>query len=262
VQNLSSQHLARLYDEFADTEVTFNAQVILESGLVTSDVRLTLGSRHLDCVLYASSMKHARVIVEMGHAEAELHGSSAASLHFTFRQPEEKAAVSFFVGCRIDSLSEYNPQKTRLRFAALEFTQRAPDALIAILGSLLEIKSNALRRRDQRIVMTADAMKRLGIQSRESCVAIDGTSRRCLLRDLSFGGAKVLLSTDGLPASPQRVLLKLHRCEDPDDTVLNGSVVRVEDVQGHEDLVALSIRYSSDPPISYKQKINSVFAQF
>jgi hypothetical protein len=36
--------------------------------------------------------------------------------------------------------------------------------------------------------------------------------------------------------------------------------VRVEDVEGHDDLVALSIQYSADPPISYKQKINSVFA--
>ena len=30
-------------------------------------------------------------------------------------------------------------------------------------------------------------------------------------------------------------------------------------VEGHDDLVALSIQYNTDPPISYKQKINSVF---
>jgi hypothetical protein len=55
------------------------------------------------------------------------------------------------------------------------------------------------------------------------------------------------------------VLLKLQKCEVKDDTVLDGSIVRVEDVEGHEDLVALSIQYSTDPPISYKQKINNVF---
>ena len=63
----------------------------------------------------------------------------------------------------------------------------------------------------------------------------------------------------GLPPGPRKVMLKLQKCEIRDDTVLDGSIVRVEDVEGHDDLVALSIRYNTDPPISYKQKINSVF---
>ncbi len=69
----------------------------------------------------------------------------------------------------------------------------------------------------------------------------------------------MLLSILGLPRGAEKAQLKLHRCEVQDDTVLDGSIVRVEDVEGHRDLVALSIRYSTDPPISYKQKINSIF---
>ena len=261
MQNLTSQHLARLYEEFADTEVTFNAQVILESGLVTSDVRLTVGARHLPCVLYATSMRGARVIVEVDQAQGDLllKNTAAASLHMGFRRKDDKAPVTFFVPCRIESLSEYSSRRPQVRFASLEFTQKPSDSLIETLGSILEIKSNELRRRDQRIVMTPEVLKQIGLQSRESCLAVEGTPLRCFLRDLSFGGAKVLLSALGLPQRPQKVHLKLGRCEVPDDTILDGSVVRVEDVQGHSELVALSIQYSSDPPISYKQKINSVF---
>ncbi len=262
--NLTSQHLARLYEEFSQTEVTFNTQVILESGLITSEVHLTVGSRHLGCVLYASSMKGARIIIEATPAEEDAlaRNTSTASLHLGFHRKEDKTPVTFFIPCRIESLSEYSARRPLVRFASLEFTQRPSDALVETLGSLLEIKSNELRRRDQRIVMTPDIMKRIGLQSRESCIAVEGTPRRCFLRDLSFGGAKVLLSTLGLPSSPGRVHLKLNRCEAPGEPVLDGSVVRVEDVEGHADLVALSIQYSSDPPISYKQKINSVFSSF
>jgi hypothetical protein len=261
VQNLTAQHLARLYEEFCENEVTFNAQVIIESGLVTSDVHLTVGSHHIPCVLYACSLKGARVIAEIASNTTDLlsHDSLTATLRLGFKQSDEKAPVSFFVPCRIESLSEYNAQRPSARFITLEFTQRPSDALVGILGSLLEIKSNALRRRDQRVAMTPDNMKKIGLQSRESCLAIDGASRRCLLRDLSFGGAKVLLSMLGLPPGPRKVMLKLQKCEIRDDTVLDGSIVRVEDVEGHDDLVALSIRYNTDPPISYKQKINSVF---
>lgn len=260
MQNYTSQHLGQLYELHSDTEVTFNAQVILESGLVTPDVRLTMGSRHLDCVLYACSMKGARIVLEVGPAEADdlIRSASAVALRLTFRQSGDPHPLSFFVTARIESLSEYNPVKPHVRIAFLEFTQRPPDALVAVLGSLLEIKSNAVRRRDQRIAITPEVMRLIGLDSRESCLAIDGTSRRCLLRDLSFGGAKVLLCTIGLPQSPQKVLLKLQRCDVPDDTLLDGNIVRVEDVLGHDDLVALSIKYT-DPPLSYKQKINNLF---
>ena len=167
--------------------------------------------------------------------------------------------MSFMVPCRVESFSEHSAQRPQLRFATLRFTQKPSDVLVSILGCLLEVKTNALRRRDQRIVLTPENMKKIGLDSRESCVAIDGSSLRCFVRDLSFGGAKVLLSMLSLPEGAHKALLKLQRCEVQDDTVLDGSIVRVEDVQGRADLVAVSIRYSRDPPISYKQKINSVF---
>lgn len=262
MQTLTAQHLARLFEEFGGTEVTFNAQVIMESGLVTSDVRLTIGSHHRSCVLYACSMKGARVIVEISRDDHDLlaRSSSMTTLRLSFRQKEEKSPVSFIVPCHAASLSDYNTNKPQLRFATLEFTQKPPDALVNILGSLLEIKTNAIRRRDQRVILTPENMKKIGLDSRESCLSINGAPLRCLVRDLSFGGAKVLLSMLGVPSDARKALLKLQRCEVQDDTVLDSSIVRVEDVQGHDDLVALSLQYATEPPISYKQKINSIFS--
>jgi hypothetical protein len=254
--------MARLFEEFGETEVTFNAQVILESGLVTSDVRLAVGPHHLPCVLYACSMKGARVIVEISRDDGALLARCGfmTTLRLGFRLRDEESPVSFIVPCRAENLSEHTLSKPQMRFASLEFTQKAPDALVSILGSLLEVKTNALRRRDQRVVLTPENMTKIGLESRESCLSIDGSSLRCFLRDLSFGGAKVLLSMLGLPSDPRKAQLKLHRCEVPDETVLDGRIVRVEDVEGRRDLVAVSIKYSADPPISYKQKINAIFA--
>ena len=259
---LTSQHLSQLYDTYRETEITFNAQVIIESGLSTGDVHLKIGDKHVPCVLYACSMKGARVIAEVSQplTEALSHVNSVTSLRLGFVQPGSHAPVTFFVGCRVESLSEYHPQKPQVRFITLHFTQRPSDELIGVLGSLLEIKSNALRRRDERIVVTPEVMRKIGLESKESCVAIAGAPRRCILRDLSFGGAKILLNAVVTPQSEKKVLLKLARCELKDETVLDGSIVRVEDVQGHDDLVALSIQFSSEPPLSYRQKINNIFS--
>jgi hypothetical protein len=259
---LTSQHLSQFYDLYRDTEVTFNSQFIIESGLITSDVYLTIGSVHVACVLYACSMKGARVIAEVSpDLRNDLtRSSNMTSLHLGFHQAQDPLPTAFFVSAHVESLSAYHPQKPQMQFITLEFTQKPSDILIGILGSMLEINSNALRRRDERIVLTPDVMKRIGLPSKESCIAIGGASRRCIVRDLSFGGAKILMSAQATPQGEEKVLLKLARCELKDDTVLNGSVVRVEDIEGRNDLVALSIQFSTDPPISYKQKINNAFS--
>ena len=256
-----SQHLARLYDTYAGDEVTFNNQVILASGLLPADVRLTVGDDHIPCILYGCSMKGAKVIAELGDAvgaRLERNGNSL-SLRLAFRRKEDPAPVVFFVSSRVESRAEYNPQKPQTRFLTLEFTHRPADALIEVLGSLLEINSNAARRKDERIVITPESMKKIGMESKESCVAIEGAPRRCIVRDLSFGGAKVLVTGVAEPRAERKVLLKLNRCEMKDDTILDGSIVRVEDVEGRSDVVALSIQFTSEPPISYKQKINGYF---
>jgi hypothetical protein len=259
--HLTSLRLSQLYDLYRDTEVTFNSQVILESGLITSDVYLSIGSVHVSCVLYACSMSGGRVIAEVGQNLRDIlqRSNNMTSLHLGFHQAQDSHASTFFVTSRVESFSEYHPQKPQMQFITLEFTQKPSEILIGILGSIIEIKSNELRRRDERVVLTPDVMKKIGLPSKESCIAIGGSPRRCILRDLSFGGAKILMSAQGTPQGDNKVLLKLARCELKDDTVLNGNVVRVEDIQGRNDLVALSIQFSSDPPISYKQKINSAF---
>ncbi len=259
---LTAPQLARLYDTFRDREVTFNAQVIAASGLMPADIYLKVADQRLPCVLYACSLRGARVIADLGDAALAPHlrTNSVLPLRLAFRPPGEPAPLAFFVSSRVESLSDYNPQKPQVQFVALEFLQRPSDTLIAILGSLLEVNTNSVRRKDERIVITPETMRMIGLDSKESCVAIEGAPRRCIVRDLSFGGAKILVTGVQGPREEKKVLLKLARCESNDDMVLDGSIVRVEEVEGSKDVLALSIRFSSDPPIGYKQRINGYFA--
>ena len=261
--SVTSQHLAHLYDTYAGDEVTFNSQVILASGLLPSDIHLKIADTHVPCVLYACSMKSARVIAELTddkRGAAVPHGQPPLS---SARIPAEERArpgdVLRLLPGR-DALGVQSAEAAHVSSCTLEFTQRPSDALIEILGSLLEINSNSVRRRDERIVITPESMKKIGLESKESCVAIEGAPRRCIVRDLSFGGAKILVTGMAEPRPEKKVLLKLNRCEMKDDTVLDGSIVRVEDVEGRTDVVALSIQFTSEPPISYKQKINGYFS--
>ncbi|HTP58587.1 MAG TPA: PilZN3 domain-containing protein [Spirochaetia bacterium] len=260
--SLTSQQLARLYDTYADVELTFNAHIIVSSGLVPAEVHLRIGDQHVPCVLYASSMKGARVIAELADSVRDLmaRADNLVSLRFAFRAAGQSSATSFFVAAKAVAFAEYNSQRPHVKFLTLSFTHRPSDLLVETLGMLLQIRANAAARRDERIVLTPESMKRIGLESKESCVAFEGAAHRCLLRDLSFSGAKILMPSQGVSQAPRQVTLKLAKCELRDDTVLDGSVVRVEDVEGRKDLLAVSIQYSSEPPIGYKQRISSYFS--
>lgn len=259
---MTSEQLSRYFEQYRETEITFNWQVIKASGLVTSDVYLKVWDRHWPCVIYSCSMAGARVIAEVQRAfsEAVRRANSMAALHFCFKLPNKTRSVTFFVPGRIESLAGYNPQKPDVQFITLVFLQRPSDVLIGVLGSLLEVNANAVRRSEERIVLTPETMEKIGLESRESCVDFGGAPRRCLLRDLSFSGAKILVSGIGEPVGQNHVTLKFVKCEQKEDMVLGGSIVRVEEVEGRNDIVALSIRFSGEPQLGYKQKIHSYFA--
>jgi hypothetical protein len=100
-------------------------------------------------------------------------------------------------------------------------------------------------------------MKKFGLESRDALLFVDGAARRCLLRDVSFGGAKVL--APGLPESAleKQVSLKIAKGEQAAEMTLPGVIKRIEEVGGRTDIVAVCIQYSADPPMTYKLLINS-----
>jgi hypothetical protein len=53
------------------------------------------------------------------------------------------------------------------------------------------------------------------------------------------------------------VSLKFSRSEQVPEMTLPATVLRVDEVGGRKDILAVSVEYSSDPPMSYKLLINS-----
>ncbi|HEY9595979.1 MAG TPA: PilZN3 domain-containing protein, partial [Spirochaetia bacterium] len=59
---VTSQQLARYYQEYRTTDVTFNKQVIGATGLVARNVYLKIQDRQIPCTVFSSSMSNARLI--------------------------------------------------------------------------------------------------------------------------------------------------------------------------------------------------------
>ena len=256
---VTMQQLARYYEEYRTTDVTLNKQVISAIGLVPKGVYLKILDRQIPCMVFSSSLSSARVIASIPASVMAVlrQANNRLALRWCFKLPDKVEPITFFVTCRPTAFTHYALQGPDVHFVALEFTQRPPDDLILILGSLLEAKFNSQKRKDERIIVTPETMKKLGMESREAVLVVDGKERKCVLRDLSFGGARVIVSGKADAYTNRTVSLRLAIGDQTPDITLPGSVRRVDEVGGRNDILTVGIEYSADPPMSYKLLINS-----
>jgi hypothetical protein len=179
------------------------------------------------------------------------------ALRWCFKQADKTEPMTFFVACHVTGFTHFNVQKPGVQMMTIVYTQKPPNDLIEILGGLLEANWNSQQRREERIPITPETMKKLGMESRDAFLLMGEASRRCLLKDLSFIGAEVLAS--GLTESDagRPTTLRISKGEQTTEMSLQGTITRVEEVGGRKDIKAVAIEYASDTPISYKLLINS-----
>jgi len=256
---VTAQQITRFFEQFGKTEVTFNKQVLSATGFVAKNVYLKVLDRQWPCVVFSSSMAASRVIVTVKETFmiALRRANNRLSLRWCFKLPDKPEPITFFVACMVGGFTPYDPQNQDVQLLTLEFTQRPPDDLISILGSLLDANANAQRRKEERILVTPESMKKLGLETREAILSLNGTAHRGILRDLSFGGAKVLTSAVTSKAVGSTVTLRIAKGEQGGELLLLGVIGRVDEVGGRKDVVVVAVEYPRDPPMSYKLLVNS-----
>jgi hypothetical protein len=255
---ITSQQLTRFFELYGKTEVTFNRQVIDATGLIPNNVHLRIADQQWPCIIYSSSMIGARVIagVKTAFYESLQQVNNHASLRYCFKLAEKADPIPFFVSGKITGYSQYNPKNPDVQLISMEFTQRPPDDLIQILGVLLEANANAQRRRDERIVLSPENIKKLGLEPKDTFVYVENVPRKCIVRDLSFGGAKILMTGIAKFLDKKKASLKLLRADTSEEMQIPGEILRVENVEGRKDIVVIALKYTEDPPMNYKLMIN------
>lgn len=258
----TSQQIARFYNDFSTNEVTFTKDVIRATLLHTKQVFLKILGFQYPCIIYSSSLVGAKVMVNLhdGLKEALRKSNNVCSLRFSFMQRDNSDPISFFVSAKVQGMTPYGEQKPQLHFLNLQYTQRPPDDLIEVIGSLLEANANAKRRKEERIVITNETLSKLGIATKGSVVIVDGIPRKGLLRDVSFSGAKVIIMGVAKFIVNKPAVLKLELQEPRQTLQIEGEVVRFEGVEGRHDIAAFAIKFKEEAvPMEYKVRLSSFF---
>jgi hypothetical protein len=257
---ITGQQLNRYYETCGEQEVTFTRQVTDILRLLPKFVYLKCQADTLPCIIYSCSLRGAKLIANLRVESLRLlqQSSGALGLRFCFAREGSSTPLAFSVASRLVAQMAYNRDTPDLYFLSLEFTHRPPDDLIEMLGELLEASGNAQKRAEERIEVNPATMKHLGLGSREAALFVGAVEGRCLLRDLSFSGAKVLVYGKAEDFREKQVLLRPAFTEQQMPVTLAGRVLRWEGMANREDIGAIAILFAAEStPMQYKLAINN-----
>ena len=256
---LTSQQLTRYYDQYRDAEVTFTKDIIRILSLDPRQVYIKCNGSQWPCIVNSTSFLQARIVVgTKGGAYSQLSAkeSPLVNLRFCFNPPASDV-VMFQVPAKVSEVSPYN-NSPDLAIVTLSFTQRPPDDLIEIVGQLLDANENAIRRRDEKISMTEDNRRKLGIPKEETIIMVQNVPRHCILRDLSFGGAKILLGGLSQFLTGKEAALRIEFTDPGEVLSLRGVIESADLIEGRKDICAISLKFNAETlPITYKMHINN-----
>jgi hypothetical protein len=253
---LTTQKINEYYDRFKALDATFTKEVIGCTGLDKQQVQIKCGSDFFPCFVYSTSFEGARVVINLksGILEKLQAANNIASLKFFFQVPAANETVAFFVSCTSKGYSNYNTPEQGL--FTLHYKQRPPDDLIEIMGRVLEANLNFSKRHDERIVIDTDNVRKLKLADKEAALAIQGIPRRCILRELTFCGARVIIA--GIPKFllEKPVVLSLEFDDPKENIPLAGKFTGSEEVSGRQDLSVMLISFGEPIPLAYKLRIS------
>jgi hypothetical protein len=254
---ITGQKIATFYERFKSIDVTFSKEIIQVTGLVTQQVYLKCGSDFWPCVIYSSSFEGAKVAsnIKSGLLAKLQTANNSVSLRFSFKPPEKDSPVTFFVSSRVSGYSPYNGSEEVALFT-LQYAQRPPDDLIEIMGRLLDANVNSTKRKGERVLITPEVIRKMNLASKETAVFLQGVPRRCILRDVSFSGAKIIIMGIAKFLENKETMLRIDFDDPRESYTIKGIFARSEPVEGRKDLIAIAIEYNDAIPMGYKIRLN------
>jgi len=258
--SLKSKQLDRYFQIYRETQISFNKQVIKATGLITDQVQLKCRDKKWPCVLYSASLTNSKIIAKGTESffETLRNANNRVSLRFSFRVPDKSGPLAFFVPAKVIGSNRYMKEKEDVHLLTLTFNQKPPDDFIEILGQLLEANANSQKRREERIIITQESSRGLGLSSNEAYVFIEPVSTKCIIRDLSFSGATVLLAAVSKSSTNEKAILRLAFDGTDEFAEIPGRIVRNEEVIGKRDFSVLALSFDENKiPMEYKKRINN-----
>ncbi len=259
---LGSSVLQNLYQEFLDTEITYSKEVSLGLGLLPAEATVRWQGELFPCVVHSGSFRMTKVLIRLNASQwkAMEFGTRITTLTMTFLQPKTAKKELFQFNGTLQVLQQHGAQEGEWSMLmGVAFSHRPPEGFLQIQGSYLALKKEANQRKEDRIPLNNESKDLLGLGSLNTTVTVDHIERKCLLRELSYNGARVIL-TGVAPFLVDKHFTLDVPFQEKMPLALPGKIVRAEAVEGHRGLAVIALGYHPDQiPVEYLRALQKGF---
>ena len=260
----TSHHISRYYDYYRDKEIVFTKANLKSLRIDPRQIYLKSNGGQWPCIINSSSLQMAKVIVGTSsgvYSTIQKNRTAPISIRYCFFD-QNNEPIQFSVNCNVLDIKPFQGSN-ELAMLTLNFTQRPPDDLILRIGEFIEVNENFQNRKEERIAVNENSLRLLNIPKEESYIFIAGVPRKCILKDLSFGGAKAMLV--GIPKflENKSVDLRLFFMDTNEKISLQGIIKNSDFLPGRKDISIVHIEFIPDEiPMTYKFHINSYITSY
>ena len=254
---LPRQKINNYYEQFKSIPVTFNKEVVSVTGLQSKQVNLKCASDFYPCVIYSTSFSEAKLVAnnKSGILDKLRDTNNSASIKFCFKLPASGEQVAFLVPTRVAGSSPYNGSPDMSIFT-LQYSQRPPDDLIEIVGRIIEANVNFNKRKDESITISPESLRKLKFVTKDVGITIQNVPRRCILRDISFTCARVIVLGVSRLLLDKPATITFDFSEPDENLIINGKLVGAEVLPDRKEMVLLTLVFDEPVPMSYKVRIS------
>ncbi|MDR3284942.1 MAG: PilZ domain-containing protein [Treponema sp.] len=260
--SLTSQQLAKYYNAYRDIEIIFSTDVVQTLNLDPRQVFIKLSNSQWPCLINSLSMSQAKIIIgtKSGGFPQLQQEKGCVNLRISFSQ-FSGSPISFFISAKLTNIAPY-ANSEELVIITLAFTQRPPDDLIEILGQYSDANVNAVQKKDERATISAETIHKLGLAKSEAIIVLRGATQQCVICDLAFSGARVLLFDINGPFKDKNVLIRLEFDDIETPLDLPGVIINISLVEGKKNTAMAMIQYAPNMiPMTYKIRINNYLSR-
>ena len=257
--DISQEQIEAYYEAYRDRDLLLTKELVHTIGLDSRQVFLAFNGAQWPCIINFVSLSGAKLIISVrGVAYSILNSKHVenVTLKMLFVRKEE-GTYPFSLDAKLEGIKPYTGGQDFVQLT-VSFFQRPPDDFIAIIGRTIETNQNYAQRREERILITPESKKLIHLLKEEMVVFFQNVPRRCILRDVSFSGAKIIVMGLSQFLAGKKLILKIPFYDPIETFSISGTVVAVSDVENRKDLVYVSIRYDDQTiPFAYKAHINN-----
>lgn len=260
----TSHHISRYYDYYRDKEIVFTKANLKSLRIDPRQIYLKSNGGQWPCIINSSSLQQAKVIIGTAsgiYTTIQKNRTAPISIRYCFFD-QNNEPIQFSVNCNVIDIKPFQ-NSNELAMLTLSFTQRPPDDLILRIGEFIEVNENFQNRKEERIAINENSLRLLNIPKEESYIFIAGVPRKCILKDISFGGAKAMLV--GIPKflENKAVDLRLFFMDTNEKISLQGIIKQSDFLPGRKDISIVHIEFIPDEiPMTYKFHINSYITSY